>query len=81
MSVNPGFGGQSFIERTYAKTRELRQMLDEQGATETLIEIDGGVGAGNASALVEAGANVLVAGSSVFRASNPDSAVQQLVNA
>ena len=78
MSVNPGFGGQSFIERTYAKTRALRAMLDEEGASEVLIEIDGGVGNGNAKALVEAGANVLVAGSSVFRAADPMEATRQL---
>ena len=78
MSVNPGFGGQSFIERTYAKTRALRAMLEEEGASDVLIEIDGGVGNGNAKALVEAGANVLVAGSSVFRAADPMEAARQL---
>ena len=78
MSVNPGFGGQSFIERTYAKTRALRAMLEEEGASEVLIEIDGGVGNGNAKALVEAGANVLVAGSSVFRAEDPMEVARQL---
>jgi len=78
MSVNPGFGGQSFIERTYAKTRALRAMLEEEGASEVLIEIDGGVGNGNAKALVGAGANVLVAGSSVFRAADPLEAARQL---
>ena len=78
MSVNPGFGGQSFIERTYAKTRALRAMLEEEGASDVLIEIDGGVGNGNAKAVVEAGANVLVAGSSVFRAADPMEAARQL---
>ena len=78
MSVNPGFGGQSFIERTYAKTKALRALLDEEGAKEALIEIDGGVGIGNAKALVDAGANVLVAGSSVFRAENPLEAARAL---
>ena len=81
MSVNPGFGGQSFIERTYAKTKALRRMLNEEGATDVLIEIDGGVGVGNAGALVEAGADVLVAGSSVFRANEPAKAIQVLVDA
>ena len=81
MSVNPGFGGQSFIERTYAKTRALRAMLDEEGASGVLIEIDGGVGMGNARALVDAGANVLVAGSSVFKASDPLKAASDLANA
>ena len=80
MSVNPGFGGQSFIERTYAKTEALRALLDEEGATEALIEIDGGVGTGNAKALVDAGANVLVAGSSVFRAENPIEAARALAH-
>lgn len=80
MSVNPGFGGQSFIERTYAKTRALRTLLNDEGASEVLIEIDGGVGTGNAQALVEAGANVLVAGSSVFRAENPMQAAHALAH-
>ena len=78
MSVNPGFGGQSFIERTFSKTRSLRAMLDEEGASEVMIEIDGGVGLGNAKALVEAGADVLVAGSSVFRAPDPMAAAKEL---
>lgn len=78
MSVNPGFGGQSFIERTYAKTKALRTLLDQEGATEALIEIDGGVGIGNAKALVDSGANVLVAGSSVFRAEDPTEAARAL---
>ena len=78
MSVNPGFGGQSFIERTYAKTKALRTLLDQEGATEALIEIDGGVGIGNAKALVDSGANVLVAGSSVFRAEDPTEATRAL---
>ena len=63
MSVNPGFGGQKFIEGTVDKTRRLRQMLGERPVE---IEIDGGVGEGNASRLIEAGASVLVAGTSVF---------------
>lgn len=81
MSVNPGFGGQSFIERTFAKTTALRTLLDQEGAKEALIEIDGGVGMGNARALVDAGANVLVAGSSVFRSEDPMAAALNLVNA
>lgn len=81
MSVNPGFGGQSFIERTFAKTTALRTLLDAEGANEALIEIDGGVGMGNARALVDAGANVLVAGSSVFRSEDPMAAALNLVNA
>ena len=78
MSVNPGFGGQSFIQRTFAKTKALRTLLDEEGAKDVLIEIDGGVGTGNAQDLVQAGADVLVAGSSVFRADDPMEAAQSL---
>lgn len=70
MSVNPGFGGQSFIEATYEKVRELRALIDEHKAS-TLIEIDGGVTNQNASQLVAAGADVLVAGSYVFSAFDP----------
>ena len=80
MSVNPGFGGQKFIEKTYDKVRELRSMADEAGV-ELLIEIDGGVTTENASALLEAGANVLVAGSSVFRAADPAAAATAIKNA
>jgi len=80
MSVNPGFGGQSFIERTYAKTKALRRLLDQEGAKDALIEIDGGVGMANARALVDAGADVLVAGSSVFRSEDPMSSARNLVN-
>ncbi|WP_421754609.1 ribulose-phosphate 3-epimerase [Croceimicrobium sp.] len=67
MSVNPGFGGQKFIERTYDKVRELKGMINEAGSN-TLIEIDGGVNTDNAPNLIAAGADVLVAGSFVFRA-------------
>tara|TARA_B110000503_G_C7165547_1_gene421759 strand:+ start:2298 stop:2957 length:660 start_codon:yes stop_codon:yes gene_type:complete len=70
MSINPGFGGQKFEDITYQKVRKLRKMIDEQGL-DTLIEIDGGVTDKNAAQLVEAGANVLVAGSYVFGAENP----------
>ncbi len=80
MSVNPGFGGQSFIERTYEKVRKLRKMGHEAGAT-FHIEIDGGVTTSNSSALVEAGADVLVAGSSIFRAENPGAAATAIKNA
>ena len=80
MSVNPGFGGQKFIEKTYDKVRELRAMADEAGV-DLLIEIDGGVTPDNASALVEAGADVLVAGSSVFKAPNPAEAATAIKNA
>lgn len=70
MSVNPGFGGQSFIERTYDKVRKLKEIINRNGAS-TLIEIDGGVSDKNAKQLVEAGADVLVAGNYVFKASDP----------
>jgi len=70
MSVNPGFGGQQFIEHTYEKVRALKQIITEAGAS-TLIEIDGGVTEHNAGALVQAGADVLVAGTTVIKASDP----------
>ncbi|GAB3901554.1 ribulose-phosphate 3-epimerase [Larkinella knui] len=77
MSVNPGFGGQSFIPHTLQKIRKLRQLLAGSGHT-ALIEVDGGVGNDNVAALVEAGADVLVAGSSVFKAAHPSEAIHQL---
>ncbi|WP_017731945.1 ribulose-phosphate 3-epimerase [Nafulsella turpanensis] len=70
MSVNPGFGGQKFIENTYHKVRELRDIIQAKGA-QTLIEIDGGVSTANAGKLMASGADVLVAGSFVFNAENP----------
>lgn len=69
MSVNPGFGGQSFIETTYKKVRQLKEIISRNKA-ETLIEVDGGVTNKNAKELAEAGADVLVAGSYVFKAEN-----------
>jgi ribulose-phosphate 3-epimerase len=77
MSVNPGFGGQSFIENTYKKVRQLKEIIGRNGAS-TKIEIDGGVTSKNASQLVEAGADVLVAGSFVFRSENPLETIQLL---
>jgi len=77
MSVNPGFGGQSFIERTYDKVKQLKEIITRNGAS-TLIEIDGGVSDKNAVQLVEAGADVLVAGNYVFRASDPVATVAGL---
>lgn len=77
MSVNPGFGGQRFIERTYEKIKKLRQMAETQNAR-TLIEIDGGVNAQNAASLFETGANVLVAGNAVFKSENPIETIKQL---
>ncbi|MBO4738799.1 MAG: ribulose-phosphate 3-epimerase [Bacteroidales bacterium] len=70
MSVNPGFGGQKFIAQTIEKVKKLKQMIDNQHLN-TLIEIDGGVGLNNHHTLVEAGANVLVCGNSVFGTENP----------
>lgn len=78
MSVNPGFGGQKFIESTYRKVSELRNMI-EQKNTATKIEIDGGVNAQNAPLLVEAGADVLVAGSFVFNSENPTQTIADIL--
>lgn len=77
MSVNPGFGGQSFIENTYKKVRQAKILIEQAGAS-TLIEIDGGVSLKNAKALVEAGADALVAGSFVFNAANPIQTIADL---
>jgi ribulose-phosphate 3-epimerase len=77
MSVNPGFGGQSFIENTYNKVKQLRELIDSKGAS-TKIEIDGGVTDKNAKRLVDAGADVLVAGSYVFKADNPTETIKNL---
>ncbi|HEX7787774.1 MAG TPA: ribulose-phosphate 3-epimerase [Methylomirabilota bacterium] len=78
MSVNPGFGGQSFIPTAYEKIRRLRQLL---GRRDTLVSVDGGVKSDNAARLAQAGAGVLVAGSSVFGAPDPGAAVAALRNA
>ena len=75
MSVNPGFGGQKFIERTYEKIRTLRKMVNGQGLN-TLIEVDGGVNTENAASLFEAGADVLVAGNAVFKSDNPEETIR-----
>lgn len=77
MSVNPGFGGQSFIENTYNKVRELKQLIIESNSS-TLIEIDGGVNKDNAPKLLDAGADVLVAGSFVFKSVNPPETIAGL---
>ncbi|WP_349663230.1 ribulose-phosphate 3-epimerase [Cellulophaga lytica] len=77
MSVNPGFGGQSFIENTYNKVKALKELITKNNAT-TLIEIDGGVTSKNAKALVNAGADVLVAGSFVFKSDNPTDTIKNL---
>ncbi|EOZ93691.1 Ribulose-phosphate 3-epimerase [Indibacter alkaliphilus LW1] len=77
MSVNPGFGGQKFIENTYQKVEKLKKLISHKGA-DTLIEIDGGVNKNNASLLMDAGADILVAGSFVFSSSNPHKTIQDL---
>ena len=77
MSVNPGFGGQSFIENTYTKIEKLKALIERKNAT-TLIEIDGGVTDANAKQLVAAGANVLVAGNFVFKSENPIKTIADL---
>ena len=77
MSVNPGFGGQSFIENTYSKVVKLKALINRKNAS-TLIEIDGGVTSKNARQLVEAGADVLVAGSFVFKSENPIETIVEL---
>ncbi|MCL6268254.1 ribulose-phosphate 3-epimerase [Flagellimonas myxillae] len=77
MSVNPGFGGQSFIENTYQKVSDLKNLIERKNAN-TLIEIDGGVNASNAKKLVDAGADVLVAGSFVFKSADPTSTIKDL---
>jgi ribulose-phosphate 3-epimerase len=79
MSVNPGFGGQSFIENTYKKVSQLKSLI-AQSKSKALIEIDGGVNQHNAKPLLEAGADVLVAGNFVFSSVNPKDVIQQLKN-
>jgi len=77
MSVNPGFGGQKFIYQSIPRIQQLKERIVTRN-TGTLLEVDGGVGAQNAEKLLQAGADVLVAGSSVFKADNPEKAIQQL---
>jgi len=77
MSVNPGFGGQKFIERTYSKIEKLRNMIDSQGLS-TLIEVDGGVSTSNAKKLFNTGADVLVAGNAVFKSEDPTKTIAEL---
>ena len=77
MSINPGFGGQKFEEMTYNKVRKLRQMANDQGLN-THIEIDGGVTSANAKKLLDAGADVLVAGSFIFKSDNPTQTIAEL---
>ena len=77
MSVNPGFGGQSFIENTYEKVKQLKALISSKGSS-TLIEIDGGVTSKNAKKLKVAGADILVAGSFVFKSSDPVNTIKDL---
>ena len=77
MSVNPGFGGQSFIENTYTKIKDLKKLITENGSN-ALIEIDGGVTDKNAKKLIDCGADVLVAGSFVFNSANPKNTIKEL---
>ena len=79
MSVNPGFGGQSFIENTYQKVDDLKSLINKKNS-KALIEIDGGVTSENAKKLVEKGADVLVAGSFVFKSDNPTKTISTLSN-
>ena len=79
MSVNPGFGGQSFIENTYSKVEKLKEMILRKNSS-AMIQVDGGVTNKNAKKLVEAGADVLVAGSYVFKSPNPDNTIKELKN-
>lgn len=77
MSVNPGYGGQKFIEHSVEKTRKMREMIDRRGL-QTLIQVDGGVNLETGRRLLEAGADVLVAGSFVFKSGEPENVIRQL---
>lgn len=77
MSVNPGFGGQSFISNTYSKLSQLQELITKKDAN-CLVEVDGGVNLKNAESLFKAGANVLVAGNAVFKSENPALTIEQL---
>lgn len=79
MSVNPGFGGQKFIEHTVTKVTQLRQLIKSAGS-KALIEVDGGINSLTGSRLVQAGADILVAGSYIFKASNPHKAIHELAS-
>lgn len=79
MSVNPGFGGQEFIRHTYTKVKQLRQMIDQTGS-EALIQVDGGVSLENARQLFDAGVNILVTGTTVFKSPDPVATVDELLH-
>lgn len=78
MSVNPGFGGQQFIDHTLVKIKQLRQMMAQKGLHHIIIEIDGGVGEKNAANILAAGAHALVAGNAVFKAKDPIGTIKML---
>jgi ribulose-phosphate 3-epimerase len=80
MSVNPGFGGQEFIPQSIDKVRRLRQMILEKDLN-VRIEIDGGIDKSNAGTVVDAGAEILVAGSAIFGSADPENAAKELKNA
>lgn len=79
MSVNPGFGGQEFIKRSFARITELKELI-EQCNSNALIEVDGGVTVGNAADLINAGADILVAGNAIFKSNNPIETISELRN-
>ena len=79
MSVNPGFGGQSFIENQVSKIRDLRRMCDDKGV-DPWIEVDGGIKAGNAWKVIEAGANAIVSGSGIFNQADYATAIEGIRN-
>jgi len=79
MTVNPGFGGQSFIKESYNKISELRKMIDD-GKYDVFIEVDGGIDTGNARKLIETGVDVLVAGNSIFSSKDPADTIKKLKN-
>ena len=80
MTVNPGYGGQEFIDNSYDRIRSLKEMIDGQGH-DVMIQVDGGVDTGNAPKLIDSGADVLVAGSSVFGAEDPEDIISKLKKA
>jgi len=79
MTVNPGFGGQQFIEASLTKIKKLKQLIDKTGSS-ALIEVDGGIDADNLETLLDAGVNVAVIGSAIFQSENPTTKIQQLKN-
>ena len=80
MSVNPGFGGQEFIPETYEKIKKLRSLIDKTGS-KALIEVDGGVDLSNAGLLYQAGVDILVTGTTVFRSKNPAATIAAMKRA